>query len=180
SPSTASIFWLAGEAGSGKSTIAYTVARHFDEDSSEDSNGDTNPGPNILGADFFCSRQFEETRSQTSIIPTLVYKLSKQSKSFRDALMLHPDKLEPAAVPNGQMKDLLVEPWRKLTEKHTAPPYLIIVDALDEIEGEGGSFFLRDLLKTVDSGHLRGLKFLITSRLNPELAKLCASFNSEA
>ena len=162
SPSTASIFWLAGQAGVGKSTIAYTVTRHFDKASK----GDKDPGPNILGGNFFCSRQFEETKCQASIIPTLVYQLSKQSKSFRDALLLHAHKLESAAVPEEQMKDLLVYPWRKLTEKHPAPPYLIIVDALDEIEGEGGSSFLRDLLETVNSGHLRSLKFLITSRLD--------------
>jgi len=176
SPSAASIFWLAGQAGAGKSTIAYTVARHFDEEGS----GDTNPGPNILGGDFFCSRQFEETRRQTSIIPTLVYQLSNQSKSFRDALLLHAHKLKSATIPDKQMKDLLVDPWRKLTEKRPAPPYLVVIDALDEIEEEGGSLFLRDLLKTVDSGHLCGLKFLITSRPDPDLAKLCASFDSEA
>ena len=78
------------------------------------------------------------------------------------------------------MQDLLVDPWRKLTQTHPAPPYLIIIDALDEIEGEGGSSFLWDLLNTVNSGHLRGLKFLITSRPDPNLAELCASFKSEA
>ena len=176
SPDIASVFWLAGQAGVGKSTIAYTVARHFDEDGK----GDKEPGPNILGADFFCSRQFEETRSQTNIIPTLVYQLSKQSKLFRNALLLHAHKFESAAVPDKQIQDLLVDPWRKLTQTHPAPPYLIIIDALDEIEGEGGSSFLRDLLNTVNSGHLRGLKFLITSRPDPDLAELCASFKSEA
>ena len=176
SPSTASIFWLTGQAGSGKSTIAYTVARHFDEDD----DGDMDPGPNILGGDFFCSRQFEETRRQINIIPTLVYQLSTQSKSFRDALLLHPHKFKSAAVPNKQMKDLLVDPWKRLTKKHPAPPYLVIIDALDQIEGEGGTSFLRDLLKYVNSGHLCGLKFLITSRLDPDIAKLCTSFNSEA
>ena len=176
SPDTASIFWLAGQAGVGKSTIACTVARHFNKDSK----GDKEPGPNILGANFFCSRQFEETRSQTNIIPTLVYQLSKQSTSFRNALLLHAHNFESAAVPDKQMQDLLVDPWRKLIEKHPAPPYLIILDALDEIEGEGGSSFLRDLLETVNSGHLHGLKFLITSRPDPDLAKLCASLESKA
>ena len=149
---------------------------HFDKDSK----GDKEPGPNILSADFFCLRQFEETRSQTSIIPTLVYQFSKQSKSFRNTLLLHAHKFESAAVPDKQMQDLLVDPWRKLIEKHPAPPYLIIIDALDEIEGEGGSSFLWDLLETVNSGHLHGLKFLITSQPDPDLAKLCASFKSKA
>ena len=171
SPSTPSIFWLAGQAGAGKTTIAYTVARHF----VKDSNGSKE---NILGADFFCSRQFEETRRQISIIPTLVYQLSKRSKSFHDAVLLHSHKLDSAAVLDKQMKDLLVDPWRN--KKGPVPPYLVIVDALDEIQGQGGFCFLRDLLKTIDSGHLFGLKFLITSRPDPGLANLCESFNSKA
>jgi hypothetical protein len=177
SPGTPPIFWLAGQAGAGKSTIACTVARHFDEGD----NGDANPGPNILGANFFCSRQFGETRRQTNIIPTLVYQLSKQSKSFADAL-LHANKFDSVTVPTKQMKDLLVDPWDKSITQRPAgfPPYLIVVDALDEIEDKGGSAFLQELLNTVNSGRLRGLKFFITSRPDPVLAKLCASFNSEA
>jgi len=80
------------------------------------------------------------------------------------------------------MKDLLVDPWAKSISQRPSefPPYLIVVDALDEIEDDGGSSFLRDLLKTVDDGHLKALKFLITSRPDPDLARLCASFRSDA
>jgi len=177
SPNSPSIFWLTGQAGSGKSTIAYTVARHFDEGE----NGDPNPGPNILGANFFCSRQFEETRRRSNIILTLVYKLSRQCKSYATALY-NSNKFDSAEILNKQMKDLLVDPWAKSISQRPSefPPYLIVVDALDEIENEGGSSFLRGLVKTVDDGHLKALKFFITSRPDPELADLCASFESDA
>ncbi|KAF8634523.1 hypothetical protein AX14_010652 [Amanita brunnescens Koide BX004] len=80
------------------------------------------------------------------------------------------------------MKDLLVGPWERSANdrRPELPPYLVLIDALDEIEGEGGPECLRELLMTVKSGHLQGLKFLITSRPHPDLASLCASFSSDA
>lgn len=181
SPTSPSIFWLTGQAGSGKSTIAYTVAQYFDED--EDvGGGDDTPGfRKNLGAHFFCSRQFEETRRQKNILPTIVYHLSRRSRSYAHAL-LAANKFDSVDALSKQMKDLLVGPWRKSTKDRPPelPPYLVVVDALDEIDGNGGSAFLRDLLKTVNQGHLRGIKFLITSRLDPNLAELCSSFNSDS
>ena len=60
------------------------------------------------------------------------------------------------------------------------PPYLVIVDALDEVEDQGGSVFPKELLGTTNITDLRGLKFLVTSRPDPNIARLCASFTSEA
>ena len=171
SPDSPSIFWLTGEAGSGKSTLAYTVAEHFDND------GD------ILAGSFFCSRLFEETRQQTNIIPSIVYQLARKSRSYAQAL-LEADKLDSvnSRILSKQMKDLLVGPWQQsISERHFKfPPYLVIVDALDEIDDQGGSAFLKELLDTINVAALRGLKFLVTSRPDPNIARLCASFASEA
>ena len=164
-----SIFWLTGEAGSGKSTLAYTVAEHFDDD------GD------ILGGNFFCSRLFEETRQQRNIIPTIVYQLARKSGSYAQAL-LKADKLDSVGrILAKQMKDLLVGPWqRSINERHFQfPPYLVIVDALDEINDQGGLAFLKELLDTINAAALRGLKFLVTSRPDPNIARLCESFRSK-
>ena len=51
------------------------------------------------------------------------------------------------------------------------PPlnYLIVIDALDEIDGNGGSDFLRNLLNIVNKHRLPGLKFFVTSRSDPGL-----------
>ncbi len=62
SANSPSVFWLNGMAGTGKSTIAYTVAQDFDH------HGDPNL-PKILAATFFCSQQLEDTRQQIYIIP---------------------------------------------------------------------------------------------------------------
>ncbi|KAH0581577.1 hypothetical protein H2248_011283 [Termitomyces sp. 'cryptogamus'] len=160
------VFWLTGHAGSGKSTIAYSVAQHFDKN--EDMF-------HTLQATFFCSRQFEETKLQKYIIPTLAYQLAHHSqsyaKSIRKCNSVHKQL-------SDQINDLLVGPWQKSVESHSPglPPYLIVIDALDEIEGKAGVEFLQKLIMTVQGGHLKGLKFLVTSRPDPALAKLCNSF----
>ena len=175
SPDSPSVFWLAGQAGSGKSTIACTVADHFDKG--------TNPDPQtVLGANFFCSRQFEDTRRRKYIIPTIAYQLAHQFSSYASALS-RTYKFDSADVLSKQLKDLLIDPWRLSANESSLsglPQCLVIVDALDEIEDRGGSKFLQDLLETMREGHLGGLKFLITSRPDPELAKLCSSFESHA
>ncbi|KIJ53753.1 hypothetical protein M422DRAFT_775760, partial [Sphaerobolus stellatus SS14] len=180
SPNSPPIFWLTGQAGSGKSTIACSVAAHFDGEDESNIGSQT-----ILQANFFCSRQFEETRRQKYILPTLAWQLARQSRSY--AYALHQAKkfnsvdVFPKQLAK-QMKNLLVGPWQKSASERPPelPPYLVIVDALDEIEGQEGLEFLQNLLNTIKNNHLRGLKFLVTSRPDPKLVELCQSFPSDA
>jgi len=180
-----SVFWLTGEAGSGKSTIAYSVARHFDrqeaDEDDDDEEGDAVQGaPKILGANFFCSRQFEETRQKKNIVPSIVDQLAHRSQPFANTL-LKANKFDSVNITSKQMKDLLVDPWmQSVNDKHAGFPFLVVVDALDEIEDRGGSTFLEELLRRTEKSHLLGLKFLITSRPDPGLANLCSSFTSDA
>ena len=80
------------------------------------------------------------------------------------------------------MTGLLVGPWQvsEATRHPELPPYLIVIDALDEIKGDGGSLFLRDLLIAINEYDLKGFKFLVTSRSDPKIAALCESFTSKA
>jgi len=179
-----SVFWLTGDAGSGKSTIAYSVARHFDgqeADEEDDEESDAmQDAPKILGANFFCSRQFEETRQEKSIIPAIVDQLAHHSQPFANAL-LRANKFDSVNIKSKQMKDLLADPWvQSVNNQHAEFPFLVVVDALDEIEHRGGSAFLEELLRMTEKSHLQGLKFLVTSRPDPDLAKLCSSFTSDA
>jgi len=188
SSNSPSVFWLTGDAGSGKSTIAYSVARHFDgqeaddedDEESDEGSGAVQGAPKILGANFFCSRQFEETRQKKNIIPAIVDQLAHHSQPFANAL-LKANKFDSVNITSKQMKDLLVDPWmQSVNDQHAEFPFLVVVDALDEIEHRGGSAFLEELLRMTEKSHLQGLKFLITSRPDPGLAKLCSSFTSDA
>src|SRR6266849_4185399 len=67
------IFWLDGVAGTGKSTIAQTVADHFNTS-------------HELGASFFCSRDDAECSNIGLLIPTIAYQLSLFSPSFQKHL----------------------------------------------------------------------------------------------
>ena len=168
------VFWLTGQAGSGKTTIAYTIAKRFEE-------GNANQHT-VLGGNFLCSRQFQETQTQTRILPTIVYQLAHKCESYANALHVANKFNAVNHDVTSQMKNLLVGPWQlsEASRHSELPPYLIVIDALDEIKGDGGSVFLRDLLLIINDYDLRGFKFLVTSRPNPKVAALCESFTSEA
>ena len=164
------VYWLFGHAGSGKSTLAYTIARRFEFA------GDSNDTI-ILGGNFFCSRQFEETRLSKYIIRTIVYHLALKCKQFSDAL-IRSGRLESITQNlRTQLDGLLFGPWQeseaaRLADTSTPPHYLIVIDALDEIDGTGGSDFLRDLVNAINKSNekcLSGLKFFVTSRSDQAL-----------
>ena len=169
------VFWLTGQAGSGKTTIAYTIAKRFEE------GGNTNQHT-VLGGNFLCSRQFQETQAQNRIIPTIAYQLARKCESYANALHVADNFNAVNHDVSSQMTDLLVEPWQlsEATRHPELPPYLIVIDALDEIKGNGGSEFLRELLKTIDKCNFKGFKFLVTSRPDPKVSALCKSFTSDA
>ena len=170
SPDSPSVYWLFGPAGSGKSTIAYSIARYFEHDTAHNTI--------TLGGNFFCSRQFEETREPKWIIRTIAHHLSRICTPFAIALS-HSNKLD--AVDHdleSQLQSLLVEPWdaSDATRAANQREYLVVVDALDEIERGGGSDVLRVLFSALGRGRLRGLKFFATSRPDPSLVGWVNSF----
>ena len=99
------VFWLTGQAGSGKTTIAYTIAKPFEED------GEANEHT-VLG-NFLCSRQFQETQTQNRILPTIAYQLARKCNSYANASQVA-DKFD--AVNHNvsrQMKGLLATSPRR-------------------------------------------------------------------
>jgi hypothetical protein len=179
SPGSPNVYWLFGQAGSGKSTIAYSVARRFEFA------GDPNDTI-ILGGNFFCSRQFEETRLSKCIIRTVVHHLALKCRAFADQLSDADFETVNQDV-RAQLENLLIAPWQaskpdRCPDPLNPPPhYLIVIDALDEIDGTGGSDFLRDLLEVIDKNEnrLQGLKFFVTSRPDPNLVRHVDSLKSK-
>ena len=169
-----SVYWLSGQGGSGKSTIAYTIARRFEFAADAD---DTI----VLGGNFFCSRQFPETRSATRIVRTIVYHLALKCKAFADALRASGrfDTIHHGV--RAQLESLLIEPWKQTqsADPSKLPRFLVVIDALDEIDGTGGSEFLRDLLNVIKKKRLLGLKFLVTSRPDPNLVTHLRTFEDK-
>ncbi|EIM87778.1 uncharacterized protein STEHIDRAFT_155150 [Stereum hirsutum FP-91666 SS1] len=171
SSSSPPIFWLCGMAGTGKSTIAYTICRDFDAEKARCA----------LGASFFCSRQVSDLHSLSNIVPTLVYQLARCYSSFAGTLR---KVSKDHAWSKRPMESLLVHPWQQSAKSRPSglPPTLVVIDALDEIEREGGKKLLESLIEVAgEAGRdIRGLKFLVTSRPHPDIVATAQSFPKEA
>ena len=146
------VFWLNGLAGTGKSTIAQTFA-------------ETTFKNGMLGASFFCSRDFEDRNSLQMIFPTLAFQLACRYPEFRKELLEilkeRPDVGHESLC--SQMEKLLVGPL-----KTTHITTLFIIDALDECKDEEpASALLSVLSRYVDQ--TPNVKFFITGRPEPRI-----------
>ena len=146
------IFWLSGLGGTGKTAVSHTVCKEMHV------NGQ-------LGASFFFSRDEADRRRVTSIIPTLAFQLASVNSTYRrrlcDVLKEHPNA--PSRAQQYQLKELLLDPLKKVP---SLPPYLIVLDALDECGKErgteGGDLIALIFRELPNSG--LNIKVLITSR----------------
>ena len=141
------IFWLNGLAGTGKSTIAQTIAERLFAD-------------NRLGASFFCSRGVEDRSSLQPIFPTLGFQLAQQYPEFRSSLVpllrSNPDVVHESL--QDQMQKFLVDPLRSADIST-----VIVIDALDECKDEDPeSAILLVLGRSVSD--IPRVKFFVTSR----------------
>ena len=146
------VFWLNGLAGTGKSTIAQTFSELANDDG-------------ILGASFFCSRDYLERKVLKNIFPTLAYQLACRYPRFRDHL-LKVIKRDPSVAHNSlisQLRDLLVDPLSS-----TGISCMVVIDALDEcVDDQPASAILSVLGRLVSKLPL--VKFFITGRPEPRI-----------
>ena len=141
------IFWLNGLAGTGKSTVAQTIAERLFAD-------------NRLGASFFCSRGVEDRSNLQLIFPTLAFQLAQQYPEFRSSLIpllrANPDVVHESLL--DQMKKFLVEPLRSADIST-----VIVIDALDECKDDDAESAILLVLGQLVSD-IPGVKFFVTSR----------------
>ena len=151
-PQDRHVFWLNGLAGTGKSTIAQTFS-------------ETVAKAGILGASFFCSRDYLDRRELKNIFPTLAYQLACRFPTFRHNIV-RVIKHDPTVASNSlisQLEDLIVGP---LSSSNIA--CVIVVDALDEcIDDQPASAFLSVLGRHVKQ--LSSSIFFITGRPEPRI-----------
>ncbi|KAG8785224.1 hypothetical protein FRC12_017836 [Ceratobasidium sp. 428] len=149
------IYWLNGMAGTGKTTIAYSLCEYLQS-------------VQKLGASFFCSQRLPECRDVSRIVPSISYRLSLFSVSFRHALarVLQDDKDAYNQPLQEQFKALLAQPVRK--EKDTFPANVVIViDALDECDDQGG--VAKVITTLLSHATTLPVKFFVTSRPEPKI-----------
>ena len=141
------VYWLNGLAGTGKSTIAQTVAERTFADGR-------------LGASFFCSRDFEDRSNLQFIFPTLAVQLARKYTAFRSAFipLVQSDPGIAHESLYNQMDKLIVRPLRG-----SAISTVIIIDALDECKDEEPASAILSVLGRFVS-KLPATKFFLTGR----------------
>ena len=150
--SASSVCWLNGLAGTGKSTIAQTIAETLFEDGR-------------LGASFFCSRDLEDRSNLQLIFPTLAVQLARTYAKFRSILvpLVQSDPGIALKSLSDQMNELIVGPL-----KESDISTVIVIDALDECKDEEpASAILSVLGRFVHQ--IPKVKFFITGRPEPRI-----------
>jgi hypothetical protein len=155
------VLWLSGPAGKGKSAIAHTIAKSF-----EDAGG--------LGSCYCFDRQREADRRHEKIFSTIARDLTDRDPEMRRALAdavktANSLKKTPDIIQLWQK--LLIEPLEK-SSGSTGEPIVIVIDALDESGGVGTR---KDLLSILAGKHQNttvpkitdlpgNFRFIVTSR----------------
>ena len=146
------VYWLNGLAGTGKTTIAQTVAERSSADDQ-------------LGASFFCSRDFEDRSDLKFIFPTLAVQLARKYTGFR-SIFVPLVQRDPEIVDwslYNQMDKLIVRPLQE-----SGISTLIIIDALDECKDEESASAILSVLGRLVS-KIPNVKFFLTGRPTPRI-----------
>lgn len=149
------IFWLNGMAGTGKSTIARTIAREFFSQKR-------------LGGSFFFSRGAGNLGHAAKFFSTLAFQLAKTYSLLKSyicmAITEHEDIAQQAM--SDQWKHLILGPLSRLAG---CPLYnatvVLVIDALDECEHQDDIRVILQLFAEAKSLNTVRLRIFITSRL---------------
>ena len=146
------VYWLNGLAGTGKTTIAQTIAERAFADGR-------------LGASFFCSRDFGDRSDLRFIFPTLAFQLAQKYPEFRRTLVRllrsNPEIFNESLY--YQMEAMIVKPLSLLSD-----PSVIIIDALDECADEDPQSAILSVMGRLVEW-IPNVKFLITGRPEPRI-----------
>ena len=151
------IFWLRGLAGTGKSTIARTIAHYYHD-------------RRRLAASFFFSRDIggdvrHARKFFTSIATQLAHASDPLGDYICDAIRQNSEIINRA--PQEQWRQLILEPLLKRKSGAPQLSLVLVVDALDECENDDDVRTIVHLLSEARSLRKIRLRILITSR--PEI-----------
>jgi hypothetical protein len=151
----ACIYWLSGQAGTGKSSIAYTLSDRLAKQGK------------LLASFIFSQKRVERSRVD-GFFHTIAYQLAVAFPSAKSMIVktLEDDPFVVGKVLRDQCEKLVVEPLLSLpNEQRWTSPKVIVIDALDECQGdlqvEQLVLLLTDILR---DSRLPPLKVFLTSR----------------
>jgi WD40 repeat protein len=159
------IFWLHGNAGTGKSSIAHTIAYRFKKFGR-------------LGSCYCFDRNEMAEQRDKNIFTTIARDLADRDKQMRRELVaaVHLDtSLKNTTDILQQWKELIMKPAQTLSEAMVGP-IVIVIDALDESGGaDSRQHILRILSGKLDDDESRisklppNFRILLTSRPLPDI-----------
>jgi len=151
------IFWLNGLAGTGKSTIARTVARRYFEQKR-------------LGASFFFSKGGGDVGHAGKFFTSIAMQLAYNAPSFRQYISEAVEEQIDIADHSlsDQWRQLILRPLSRLDKRLSPSSYLLIIDALDKCDNEDHIRTILQLLAEARSLMTVRLRVFLTSR--PEIA----------
>jgi hypothetical protein len=151
-----SIFWLSGMAGTGKSTIARTIAQKF-------------ASRGQLGASFFFKKGEGERGNASRFFTTIAVELVAHEPDILPSVRIALDK-DPAISQRtleDQFEKLILQPLLIQQASSQASARIVVIDALDECEQEQDIRGILQLLARKKDNQPMPLRIFVTSR--PEL-----------
>jgi hypothetical protein len=145
------IFWLNGLAGTGKSTIAHTVARRYLDQKR-------------LGASFFFSRGGGDVSHAGKFFSSIAVQLAHNIPSLRQYICNAITKDIMSQSFHDQWSQLILCPLSRLGSGSSPSSYVLIVDALDECDKEEHIGIILQLLAEARSLKTVRLRVFLTSR----------------
>jgi hypothetical protein len=160
-PDSKTVFWLTGVAGTGKTTVAKSVADMASKES-------------YLVATFFFSHAYADRSDSSKVIPTLAYQLA-QHTGLRPRIIAAIDSDKNIATSSTaiQAKKLVCDGLRTPSSP-IERGVLIVLDALDECQKDSNHINGGDLIPVLLAG-LNGIPFvkvLLTSRPEPSIERM--------
>ena len=144
------ILWLHGPAGSGKTTIAHTIAEQY--------------AGERVAASFFFSRNRAERSETSNFFPTLAYQLAASSPSTRSSMQdaFQNNTLALSSILSKTLENQI----QNLILDHVSPlstSAIIVIDGLDECKNEDAVILIR-VLACANLEDRRPIRFILTSR----------------
>jgi hypothetical protein len=147
------IFWLNGMAGTGKSTIARTIANECHK-------------AGRLGASFFFTRGAGDLASSSKLFTSLAKQLADKELELRRCIceaVVNNTGISQMGLEH-QWRQLILEPLSRVKSGSVTSPLVIVIDALDECNNDDDIQLVLQLLATAKSLHNVRLRIFVTSR----------------
>jgi hypothetical protein len=146
------MFWLNGLAGTGKSTIAHTVARrYFDQ--------------RRLGASFFFSRNGGDVGHAGKFFTTIAVQLARnipQMQRYISDVIADDNDIGNQPL-REQWHQLIINPLTKVVSR-SQTSFVLVIDALDECDSEADIRAILNLLVEARTLQTTRLRIFLTSR----------------